>query len=209
MRAHFIPAIMGGMTSAILLSTSSLLLAQITIPAELEPLREARISTRPAERMLVVEATGDPRTVGAAAFGLLFQLYYQIPETPKGPEQPAPRARWPSGLDLPRSEWKGLYALPVPDSVTALPEHTPPTGLKAKLTQWDYGEVTEVLHIGPYDREEPALRLLEQVAEDSGYRLDEEHEEEYIRGPTMSGPGDPEKYLTILRYRVVKPADEG
>jgi hypothetical protein len=30
------------------------------------------------------------------------------------------------------------------------------------------------------------------------------HEEEYISGPSQSGKGDPEKYVTILRYRVRK-----
>jgi hypothetical protein len=31
-----------------------------------------------------------------------------------------------------------------------------------------------------------------------------EHEEEYVRGPGMFSRGDPEKYLTIIRYRVKK-----
>ena len=31
-----------------------------------------------------------------------------------------------------------------------------------------------------------------------------EHEEEYLRGPGMFSKGDPEKYLTIIRYRVKK-----
>jgi hypothetical protein len=41
--------------------------------------------------MLVVEAKGDPSVMGGQAFGLLFQLYYRIPETPKGPQQAAQR----------------------------------------------------------------------------------------------------------------------
>ena len=72
------------------------------------------------------------------------------------------------------------------------------------LTTWEYGEVAEVLHIGPYDREEPTLQRLREFVQVEGYALVEEHEEEYIRGPTMAGPGDPEQYLTILRYRVVR-----
>lgn len=95
-------------------------------------------------------------------------------------------------------------ALPVPDEVSTLPTHTSPAGLEAVLTTWDYGEVAEVLHIGPYDREEPTLRRLRDFVEAEGYALVGDHEEEYIRGPTMSGPGDPEQYLTILRYRVEK-----
>lgn len=176
--------------------------AQTDIPPELEALRTPRITTRPAEMMLVVEAVGDPRTVGGQAFGLLFQLYYGSPLTPKGPDQPAPRARWPVDFDQPRSEWLGIYALPVPEEFDSLPVHTAPPGLEAMLTTWEYGSVVEVLHVGPYDREEPTLRRLREWALAEGYELAGPHEEEYIRGPTMAGPGDPEQYLTILRYRV-------
>ena len=184
------------------------LAAQTGIPPELEHLEDPQISTRPAEKMLVVEAMGDPRTVGGSAFGLLFQLYYRIPETPKGPMQTAPRARWPVEFDQPRSEWRGIYALPVPERVQTLPEHMAPPGLEAKLTTWEYGEIAEILHIGPYDQEEPTLKRLREFARAEGYQLADEHEEEYIRGPTMAGPGDPEKYITILRYRVKRPPPE-
>ncbi|MFV1987517.1 MAG: DUF4440 domain-containing protein, partial [Gemmatimonadota bacterium] len=55
---------------------------------------------------------------------------------------------------------------------------------------------------GPYDGEQPTPDALRQFAEAGGYEVLEGHEEEYVRGPSMSGPGDPEEYLTILRYRV-------
>jgi len=178
--------------------------AQTDIPPELEALIVPRITSRTTDKMLVVEAKGDPTTVGGRAFGLLFQLYYQIPETPKGPQQAAPRARWPIDFERPRSEWIGLYALPVPEHVSVVPEHTAPTGFQARISEWEYGEVAEVLHVGPYDREEPTVQRLMEYAEAEGYVVAGEHEEEYIRGPTMSGPGDPDQYLTILRYRVAR-----
>jgi hypothetical protein len=184
---------------------ASPLAAQVEIPPEFEQLENPRISTRPTETMLVVEAQGDPRTVGGTAFGLLFQLYYRIPETPKGSQQAAPRARWPIAFEQPRSEWIGLYALPVPDQVSVLPEHAAPAGFEARLTEWEYGDVAEVIHVGPYDREEPTVQRLKEFVEAEGYVLAGEHEEEYIRGPTMAGPGDPDQYLTILRYRVTSP----
>ena len=191
--------------SAILILWPAMLAAQgTTVPPEFEHLRTAQLTTRPSEQMLVVEAHGDPRVVGGAAFGLLFQLYYQIPETVKGPQQPAPRARWPVPLARPRSEWVGLYALPVPDTVRSLPAHTVPEGLQVSLTTWEYGTVVEILHIGPYEQEAPKLQLLRDFARAQGYLLATEHEEEYIRGPTMAGPGDPTQYLTILRYRTIE-----
>lgn len=172
------------------------------IPPELEDLKEPRIVLRLPQSVLVVEARGDPTTVGSRAFGLLFQLYYQSPVTPKGPQQPAPRARWPVEFDAPRSEWFGIYALPVPEDMTELPAHTPPPGFEAKLTVWEYGEVAEILHVGPYGEEEPTIARLKEFIEAAGYEISGPHEEEYIRGPTMSGPGDPAGYLTILRYEV-------
>ena len=43
-----------------------------------------------------------------------------------------------------------------------------------------------------------------------GYRfigeLDGPHEEEYVVGPSQGGKGEPEKYMTIIRYRVHKMA---
>lgn len=180
------------------------LAAQTEIPPEFEALREGRITHRPAESMLVVEAVGDPSLMGGQAFGLLFQLYYRIPQTAKGPQQAAPRARWPVDFEQPRSEWIGLYALPVPESVMELPAHEAPPGFEAQLTIWDYGEVAEILHVGPYDREQPTVERLRRLVEAEGFALFGGHEEEYIRGPTMSGPGDPDQYLTILRYRIEK-----
>ncbi|MEJ2239700.1 MAG: GyrI-like domain-containing protein [Gemmatimonadales bacterium] len=184
--------------------TSASAFAQPNIPPELEGLREPRVSELPSQKMLVVEAQGDPRTVGSRAFGLLFQLYYQIPETPKGPGQAAPRARWPVSFDQPRSEWIGFYALPVPESVEVIPQHAEQPGLTASLTEWEYGPTAEILHVGPYDQEAPTIQRLKEYAETQGYVLAGEHEEEYIRGPTMSGPGNPEEYVTILRYKVTR-----
>ena len=176
--------------------------AQTVVPAELEELRNPRITERSPERMLVVEAKGDPRTIGAKAFGLLFQVYYMSPETPKGMLQSAPRARWPVAFDEPRTEWIGLYALPVPDSMMTVPQHDASPGLSATLSTWEYGQTAEILHVGPYDQEAPTLTRLREYVEAEGYVLVGEHEEEYIRGPNMFGPGNPDEYVTILRYRV-------
>jgi len=167
-------------------------------------LREPKISTKKNQKMLVVEAKGDPNDVGGKAFGLLFQLYYRMPETPKGPMQSAPIARWPVPLDTPKSEWVGLYALPIPEAVIELPQHQAHEGLKASLTTWEYGEVAEILHIGPYNKEEPIIKRLMDFIKERRYKIIGAHEEEYIIGPSMYGKDDPEKYVTIIRYRVQK-----
>jgi hypothetical protein len=172
--------------------------------SQFEHLREPKISTLPDQKMLVVEAKGDPNVVGGKAFGLLFQLYFSMKETPKGPNLPAPQARWPVAWDTPKSEWKGLYGLPVPETITELPAHQEQSGLKASLMTWKYGEVAEILHVGPYTQEEPTIKRLTDFISGQGYTIAGDHEEEYIKGPSMTGPGDPEKYITIIRYQVKK-----
>jgi len=190
--------------SALVLVATAFASVQESSLAGLEHLRDPKVSTRKNEKMLVVEARGDPNLVGTKAFRLLFQLYYSLKETPKGAGQAAPRARWPLSLETPRSEWIGLYGLPVPETIRDLPPHQATEGLKASLTTWEYGEVAEILHVGPYDKEQPTMRRLQDSAHQLGYEILSGHEEEYIKGPTMTGPGDPEKYLTIIRYRVQK-----
>jgi hypothetical protein len=178
------------------------LMAQEPNVSQFEHLKDPKISTQKNQKMLQVEAKGDPNIVGGKAFGLLFRLYYSMPETPKGPMQPAPRARWPLSLDTPKLTWIGLYALPVPETITELPQHEAQEGLKASLTTWEYGTVAEILHIGPYNREEPTIKRLVDFLKEKGYVIAGDHEEEYIKGPSMYGNEDPDKYLTIIRYRV-------
>ena len=189
---------------SVVLANTGVALAQDNTLSQFAHLKEPKVSTRKSEKMLVVEAKGDPKLVGPKAIALLFQLYFSIRETPKGPTLSPLRARWPVPINAPRSEWVGLYALPVPDTVTAVPEHQAPEGLKASVTVWDYGDVGEILHVGPYEKEEPTMRKLKDALQQQGYHVLEGHEEEYIKGPTMSGPGDPEQYITIIRYRLQK-----
>ncbi len=172
---------------------------------DVQYLLEPQIITLPAQRVLVVEAKGDPTVVGSEAFGLLFKTYFKLKGVPKGPKQPAPRARWPLSLDTRREQWIGRYAMPVPDSIDLLPEQAASaSGLRAEIKTWEYGQVAEILHVGPYSTEEPTIRKLLQFIKGSGYATTGEHEEEYLKGPGMFSAGDPAKYLTIIRYRLKK-----
>ena len=94
--------------------------------------------------------------------------------------------------------------MPVPDEVTTLPEYEAEAGLKVALTTWEYGEVAEILHIGPYDKEDQTIAKLMTFIEQQGYEIIGEHEEEYLKGPGMFFKGNPEKYYTIIRYQVKK-----
>ena len=137
------------------------LVGQEVDPAAYEHLSEPRIVERTDERVLEVRAVGDPDEVGGPAFGLLFQLYFSSGAA-TGFAPPAARARWQEGLDrIPRGEWTGRYALPLPETVDSLPPHSPPDGVTASIAMWEYGIVAEILHIGPYDAERPTIRTAE------------------------------------------------
>jgi hypothetical protein len=174
-------------------------------PAQFEYLKEPQVRVMADQKVLQVEAQGAPEAVGSEAFRLLFKTYFKLKGVPKGPKQPAPRARWPLALNTPKEQWTGHYAMPVPDNVGSLPsQEAEPSGLRVEITTWQYGQVAEILHVGSYDTEEPTIRKLMQFIKDSGRQIVGEHEEEYIKGPGMFFQGNPQKYLTIIRYRVKK-----
>ena len=70
------------------------------------------------------------------------------------------------------------------------------------ITTWAYGDVAEILHVGPYNAEQPDIERLLNFIKSRGYRVVGDHEEEYVRGPGMLFASDPDKYLTIIRLRV-------
>ena len=172
-------------------------------PSAFAYLKAPRLTHLDAQRMLVVEATGDPNVVSAGAIKLLFATYFKTNGVSRMHPPPAPRARWPRSLDTPGIEWVGRYALPVGEQVTEVPAVSAPDGLRVSLETWEYGDVAELVHIGPYNNEEHDISYLQEFVAALGYRVIGDHEEEYVRGPGMILAGDPLKYITIIRLRFV------
>ncbi len=167
-----------------------------------EFLKQPRIATLPDQKMLVVTAQGDPNAVANKAFELLFKTYYKLPNVPKR-ITPAPRARWVGDMNV-KSSWTGYYAMPVPEDTAQPPAVEAGTGFMIELQTWAYGDVAEILHVGPYNEETPTIEKLHHFIEQQGYSIIGEHEEEYVKGPGKFFRGDPKKYYTIIRYRVEK-----
>jgi hypothetical protein len=160
-----------------------------------EKLKEPQISIKPDQKMLVVESKGDPNTTAKEAFTKLFGAFFKLP----GARMAAPRARWLGDLShLAKEEWVGLFALPLPESVTSLPSEME----GVRIEEWHYGEVAEILHIGAYSEETPTIEKLQAFIKDRGYALAGPHEEEYLKGPGMAA--NPSQYWTIIRYHVKK-----
>ena len=60
------------------------------------------------------------------------------------------------------------------------------------------GVKLQVLHLGSYDQEEPAINRLLQFIEENGCEIAGMHEEEYLTTPDAKVP------KTIIRYVVKK-----
>jgi len=162
--------------------------------SQYEHLKEPQINKMPQQKMLAVEAKGDPNVVGQEAFSLLFRTFFSL----KGVRISPPRARWLNLFIDPKEEWVGLYALPLPESITELPSEVE----GVRIEYWDYGEVAEILHIGPYSEETPTIIKLHKFIQEKGYQISGPHEEVYLKGPGMAS--DPSEYWTIIRYQVKK-----
>jgi hypothetical protein len=171
---------------------------------QFEFLKEPRVIEKNAERMVVVEGTGETaEAIAEKAIETLFETYYAL-EGNQPSFRVAPRARWPQVGDSAGEVWIGRFGLPVSGSARLPAELEPEdSGLKIEIQTWEYGQVAEILHIGPYDREEPTIDRLHRFIAAQGLEVVGEHEEEYLKGPGLLGPGDPQGYYTIIRLRVV------
>jgi len=170
---------------------------------EYEYLLEPQISEKAPQKMLVYEAAGNPNETVGTAFGALFSTFFKLKKG-HDMDMAAPLARWPKGPDTPKNEWVGIYAMPVAETVMDVPAEATVEHPALKLETWEYGLVAEILHKGSYASEGPTVDKLHQFISDSGYEISGMHEEEYLKGPGMFGPGNPDKYYTIIRYPIAK-----
>jgi len=166
-----------------------------------------KISDVPAQKMLVVEAKGDPNSVSKDAFGTLYKAFFALKS--KGVKNlvpSAPRARWLHMMDsnlglTPKDQWVGKYALPIPEEVTEIPDVKPKAGILVKTEKWQYGKVGEILHIGSYSSVGTSVTKLANFIKDSGYTITGDYEEEYLLGPESIFT-KPAEYKTIIRYEI-------
>lgn len=160
------------------------------------------IAELPARKMATVTSKGDPNVVGEQIFKPLYGAVYTLKFDLKKRGQETfkvtgLRARWPDAHLLPKDQWTGHWALPIPDDTQTLPKKSPEDADVAIAT-WEYGTVAQVLHLGPYLEEGPTVAALHKFIEESGYRLIGEHEEEYLTSPKAK------VMKTVIRYRVEK-----
>jgi hypothetical protein len=131
----------------------------------------------------------------------LYTAYFKLDF--KNKKMEAPRARWPKPFNTPVDQWTGIWALPVPDDLGKLPDIK--TTIQPKFIYWYGCDVAEIVHFGSYESEIPTVEKLHKYILDNSYEiLLNTHEEEYIKGPGMFGKGNPDDYITIIRYEIKK-----
>lgn len=160
-------------------------------------LLEPRVHAVPSQRMLVASGRGDPNRTAGPAFASLYKAYWKHVDKPWKRRPEAPRARWAEDLgQKPKEEWEGRYGLPLPADADI------PADAGVQVEVWEYGAVAEILHVGPYHAEAATVQRLREYIGQEGYRIVGDHEEIYLKGPGMFLRGNPERYRTLIRYRV-------
>ena len=167
-------------------------------------LKEGVITKMRDRRMLILAVKGDPDKAAAGAFSRLYAAYYRLPNIKKSAAPPAPCARWSKPVSASKEEWVGIYGLPVPDGFVTLPDGIKRSDPALSLTMWQYGDIAQILHVGPYKETGRSIRKLMSFIKGSGYGMMGNYEEEYLKGPGEKGAGNPNKYRTMIRYRVGK-----
>ncbi len=169
-------------------------------PSKTDP----QILDMPPQKMAVVRGRGAPDKVFPAIMPALYGSVYTLKFDLKKKGLPTfkvsgLRARYPDAHLVPANEWTHIIGLPIPEDTLLLPQKV--AGTEVRIETWEYGPVAQILHLGPYDQEQPSIERLHQYIMESGYEIAGTHEEEYLTRPDAKVP------KTIIRYVVRKRAE--
>jgi hypothetical protein len=157
--------------------------------------------------VLTVTSIGDPNKSEQyfeALYGTAYATKFKVYK-PLGKEMKFGKliGRWPDAHLKPKNQWTGIWGLPVPDFVQESDLLQKNPDIPVRVARWEYGEVAQVLHKGPYSEEGPTVDLLHKFIKDSCYEIDgNSHEEEYLTSP------DAKDQKTIIRYKIKKKLEQ-
>ncbi|MGI6604691.1 MAG: GyrI-like domain-containing protein [bacterium] len=188
----------------------------------------------PKVRFIMVNGKGNPNTSTAykEAVEVLYGLSYAIKMAKKGDTRPegyfdyvVPPLEglwWFEGSASGRSvnaigrkdDFSWVVMIRQPEFVTqevferakvTLAKKKPGLGTSlARLQDFEEGLCAQIMHIGPYDNEEPTIAALEEFIETNGYRTEmsglRQHHEIYLNDPRKTAP---EKLRTVIRHPIV------
>jgi hypothetical protein len=98
-----------------------------------------------------------------------------------------------------KDEWDWTLMIRQPDEVDEelLAEIEP--ALPMRLERWEEGRAAQLMHVGPYSTEGPAIERLHAFIAEQGLERTGKHHEIYIGDPRRAAP---EKLRTVLRQPV-------
>jgi hypothetical protein len=181
----------------------------------------------PRIKYLMVDGEGHPDNNAefSQAMEALFSAAYTMKFTSKfGPAKLDWNMLPPEGLwwieggkpfdAAPKSAWRWTLMLAQPDKVNAAMLRQAKTAIKEKkkgkapalldkvrLRSLRQGKSAQIMHIGPYDAEKPAVDKLLAFAAGEGYEAVKLHHEIYFSDPRRSKP---EKMRTLIRFQLKK-----
>lgn len=154
-------------------------------------------------KVLSVTSVGDPNKVTEpymkALYGAAYYAKMKVYK-PKGIKMELGKlaAHWPDAHLKPKSEWTGIWGVPVPDYVTEKDLAQKDPKITVKIDVWKGGEYAEILHLGPFSEEGPTVEKLHDFIKDQGYQIAGPHEEEYLTKM------DAKAQKTVIRYPIKK-----
>lgn len=181
------------------------------LPADLGEPNVPQIVELEDQWVMAVDFNGDPDEVIKAAYQALFKAYFGTQGTPRGSEMGAPIARYrnfdealiaANAEDLKAFDWHGFVALPVPRNLQSLDSKFTQGEYPVRLMNLERGLTGEILHLGPYEEEQPQIFALMEHITNQGYVISGLHEEEYIVGPGGFLPKRASRYVTVIRYQI-------
>jgi hypothetical protein len=173
----------------------------------------------PEKNFLLIDGRGDPNKAVeyAEAVTALYQLAYAVKfHIKKGRKaidygvMPLEGLWWVDDMRLfsteDKSSWKWTMMILQPDFVTreiveamrsdVAEKKNPPALPKVRFGPYHEGTAAQILHIGPYTAEGPAIAMIHDHIKQSGHALRGKHHEIYLKDPRKSAP---EKLQTIVR----------
>src|SRR4030066_815110 len=146
-----------------------------------DPRLTPKILSMPKQKMMVAEMKGDPNIKAKIAFAALAEIYGKLSEKVKDLGPRIPRARYPLPPETPLNEYIGIYGFPIPESVTTLPEEKKDPAVNIRIEYWEYGDMGEILHIGPVGESGKSASKLWMFIDAQGYKTAGPWEHEYIK----------------------------
>ncbi len=161
-----------------------------------------QVSKLPPRTVLTVTTVGDPNKITKGAMQALYGTAYGTKFRVYKPKRrvmtiTSPSAFWLDAHKKPKSKWTAVWMLEVPSFVRQKDLLQKNPDMPVKVNQIPAATVAEILHIGPYNAEEPTIKKLHAFISGQKLKIAGPHEEVYLSRP---GP----KAKTIIRYAVKK-----